>query len=110
MARMIKDSNIDWSPVRPELTQGVEGKLLLDGATKIVLTRIASGGKFRVHRDPYGHLFHILTGRARVQVGGAFYDLDPGEGVRIAPGELHGYENRGDKEMLLISVNLPTDG
>ncbi len=107
MKRLIADTADAWKVVRPELTQGVEGKTLLDGATKIVLTRVAPGGLFRPHRDTYGHLFQILSGRIRVQVEQDTYEVGPGEGLRVAPGELHGYENCSAEALLMIAVNLP---
>ena len=107
MARLIKETSVVWSPVRPELTRGVEGKLLRDGLPRIVLTKVVSGGQFYPHRDTYGHLFQVLSGRARVQVEEELWDLGAGEEIRIAPGELHGYENLEAEDLLLISVNLP---
>lgn len=109
MSRVIREHSIGWQPVRPELTEGVEGKLLLDGDTKVMLTRVAPGGVFRPHRDPYGHLFHLLKGQARVQVEAETYELGPGDSLEIEPGELHGYANCGEEELLLISFNLAND-
>lgn len=107
MAKWIGDAQQPWQTVRPGLTRGVSGKLLLDGSTRIVLTRVAPGGMFRAHRDRYGHVFHILSGRGVAQVEAGEYPLAAGMTLQIEAGELHSYENHGDEDLLLISVNLP---
>ena len=109
MAKLIDPRAADWQPVRPELTTGITGKLLLDGATKVVLTRVAPGGIFRPHRDSYGHLFHILSGQVLARVEAQEYRLSAGMSLQVDVGELHGYENCGTAELLLISLNLPQD-
>ena len=108
MGKLIDTNTLDWQAVRPELTTGVSGKLLCDGATKIVLTRVVPGGLFPQHRDAYGHLFHFLSGAGVMLLGEERVDVGPGICLRIEAGELHGYENNGDEDLLLISVNLST--
>ena len=107
MAKLIDSNSGEWQPVRPELTSGITGKLLLDGTTKMVLTRVAPGGVFRPHRDSYGHLFHILSGQALAMVEAQEYRLAAGMSLQVDAGELHGYENCGEEELLLVSLNLP---
>ncbi len=109
MADFLHIDQMDWKPVRSGLTTGVTGKTLLEGPTKAVLTRVAPGGCFRPHGDPYAHLFHILVGQARVTAGSQTSILGPGSVVRIDAGEIHGYENVGTGELLLLSLNLPTE-
>jgi len=106
MARLVDPSALDWQPVRPELTAGVTGKALLEAATRVMLTRVAPGGVFRPHRDSYDHLFYILSGQALATVGVQEYHLDCGMSLQVDAGELHSYENRGEAELLLISINL----
>lgn len=106
MAKSFNLADQPWRAIRPELTSGVSGKLLLDGAMKIVLTKVAPGGVFRPHRDSYGHLFHVLAGRGVATVEDRQYPLAEGIVVNVAAGELHGYENCTDKDLVLISVNL----
>ena len=99
----------DWQPVRPDLTSGVIGKLLHEDPMKTVLTRVDPGGFFRPHRDHYGHLFHILSGEGMFSVEGEDYHLTAGMSLQIQAGALHGYENCGKEELLLISVNRPLE-
>ncbi len=106
MGRVIDTHAQDWSPVRTGLTEGVTGKLLLDGAVKVVLTRVASGGVFRPHQDEYAHLFHILAGSGVVQLGTEEFSVAAGMTVQVDAGELHGYRNPGRQDLLLLSMNL----
>ncbi|HEX9779416.1 MAG TPA: cupin domain-containing protein [Geopsychrobacteraceae bacterium] len=110
MAKLI-DSNLqEWEAVRPELTEKVTGKVQLDGPTRMVLTRVRPGGMFRPHRDNYRHLFHILSGRGLFRVDAREYELSAGMTLQVEAGALHSYENRGQQDLLLISLNLSRQG
>lgn len=107
MGKFIDAGSLTWKPVRPDVASDVFGKVLLDGPTKAVLTRVAPGGRFAPHRDPYGHLFYVLEGQGRVLVGKEEHAVGPGSAIRIVPGEEHGYENTGSGDLVLLSLNLP---
>lgn len=107
MTEVLTLDDLPWQAVRPRLTAGVSGKTLLTGATRVVLTRVAAGGRFAPHSDGYGHLFLVLAGQGRLQAGDAEYVLGPGSVVRIPAGETHGYRNTGEEELQLVSFNLP---
>jgi mannose-6-phosphate isomerase-like protein (cupin superfamily) len=98
---------LEWEPVRTEITNGVLGKTLMAGRTTVVLTRVVPGGRFRMHKDKYGHLFYFLRGMGKVVVEGKETEAREGIVVRIAPGESHSYENTGTEDLMLISMNLP---
>lgn len=107
MGEMFDADTLEWQPVRPDAARSVFGKTLLDAGVKIVLTRVAPGGSFSPHRDPYGHMFYLLAGTGIVRVEEKTIPAVPGLVVRVAPGELHSYENTGDGDLTLISVNVP---
>ena len=107
MADFFGMEELAWQPVRPDETRGVFGKTLLADGVKAVLTRVAPGGGFLPHRDPYGHLFYFMEGRGSVRVGDREHPARPGLVVRVAAGELHSYENTGGDDLLLLSLNLP---
>jgi len=107
VAEFLEDDSLAWQPVRPEITEGVSGKVLLAGPTRAVLVRVTPGGRFAPHRDPYAHLFYFLAGNGEVVAGEERRRVGPGSVVRIAAGELHGYENNGMEELLLLSLNVP---
>jgi quercetin dioxygenase-like cupin family protein len=106
MSDLIDTNLLNWQPVRPELTRGVSGKPLLDGPTKVVLTRVVPGGVFPPHRDKYDHLFHFLSGTGVVLLGGKRIEVVAGVCLQIEAGEVHGYENSGEEDLLLLSMNL----
>lgn len=107
MGEVVQVQDIEWQPVRPEITNDIQGRTLLDGKVKAVLTRVASGGRFRMHKDKYGDLFYFTSGTGKLTLSGKEYDITPGLVVRIAAGESHAYENLGREDLVLISMNLP---
>lgn len=111
MAEFIDTESLESRPLRPELAAGVTGRSLLSSPFLVMtLTRVEPGGSFQAHRDAYGHLFLVLSGRGEVQAGNQRRLVGPGQIVRIAPGEEHGYSNPGPADWLLISCNLPGEG
>jgi mannose-6-phosphate isomerase-like protein (cupin superfamily) len=107
MGKVIEISSLPWQLVRPNLAQGVEGKTLLADGFKVVLTRVAAGGRFTHHRDGYGHLFYFLSGQGLVSLGEERLEVGPGVVVQVEAGELHAYKNTGREDLVLISINLP---
>ncbi len=109
MSNAFEVATLAWQPVRPEITQGVFGKTLQDGKTKVVLTRVAPGGAFKTHRDAYAHLFYFLSGEGIVRVGETQFAARAGLVVQVAAGEAHAYENSGGDDLLLVSINFSTE-
>ncbi|MBD3191036.1 MAG: cupin domain-containing protein [Candidatus Heimdallarchaeota archaeon] len=101
-----------WKVTRKDLTEKVFGKALIpEGLTnvKIVLTKVESGGKFNQHSDDYHHVFYFLEGEGIGFLGGERYKINPGLVVQVPAGEEHGYENTSDKDLQLITINIPID-
>lgn len=107
MKTRVDVTSLEWQPVRPDVARGVYGKTLLAEGVKVVLTRVAPGGRFSMHQDDYGHLFYFLDGEGLVWVGEKRFKAQAGLAVRVAAGEAHAYENTGTKALTLISVNVP---
>ncbi len=107
MAEVLEESALDWQPLRPEVAEKIVGKTLLADSVRVVLARVAPGGRFLPHRDDYGHLFYVLTGTGRVLIGAESFPLQPGTIVRIEAGETHAYENTSGDDLVLLSLNLP---
>jgi quercetin dioxygenase-like cupin family protein len=107
MGQIVDVTELEWQPVRPDAAHGVYGKTLLVDGVKIVLTRVAPGGGFSMHRDDYGHLFYFLSGEGLVWVEENRHRARPGLLVRVAAGELHAYENTGTTDLVILSVNVP---
>lgn len=108
MSEIFEADSLEWQPVRPEITVGVLGRTLLAEGVKTVLTRVAPGGKFKLHRDKYHHLFYFLSGEGTVQVGEKQVPARSGLTVQVTAGEMHAYENTGTADLVLLSLNLPT--
>ncbi len=106
MSEVVDANSAEWHPVRPEVADGVFGKILLEGKVKVVLTRVVPGGRFRMHLDKYAHMFYFLSGEGIMRVGKDEFAIHPGLMARIDAGEQHSYKNTGDSDMLLISLNL----
>ncbi len=100
-------SGLEWQPVRPDVARDVFGKTLLGGTVKVVLMRVAPGGRCSEHVDAYGHLFYFQSGEGIVRVDGEEQRAQAGQVFQIAPGQVHAYENTGADDLVLISMNLP---
>lgn len=107
MGHAFELSALEWQPVRPEITHGVFGKTMQDGKVKAVLTRVVPGGAFKLHRDKYAHLFYFLSGEGIVRVGEKQFAAHAGLVVQVDAGEEHAYENPGNADLMLLSLNLP---
>jgi len=107
MDSFIDTDFLEWQPVRPDVAQGVFGRIILDNGTKMVVTRVVPGGCFTPHCDGYGHLFYFLSGSGIVGVGKEEAPARPGLVVRVAAGEEHWYRNTGSDDLMLISANIP---
>lgn len=88
MNQVFDSASLDWQPIRPNITRGIFGKTLLDDKTKVVLTRVAPGGKFETHRGNYAHLFYFLSGVGTVTVVDEKFDARAGLTVQIKAGDL----------------------
>lgn len=108
MGEAYNAASLEWQPIRPDVAHGVYGKSLLADGIKLILTRVEVGGKFDRHQDNYEHLFFFLSGEGVVWVQDKWFKVVPGLAVRVTAGETHSYENTGNLDLMLISVNLPT--
>jgi mannose-6-phosphate isomerase-like protein (cupin superfamily) len=106
MSDFFNISDIEWKPVRPEIAKGVYSKTMLEGKVKAVLTRVTPGGRFEMHSDIYSHLFYFLSGEGAVWIGNNKHEARAGIVVQINSGEMHAYENTGNEDLILISLNI----
>lgn len=101
-----------FTATREDLTAGVSGFSLLPQESlisKIILTRVKPGGEFLSHRDSYHHLFYFIKGEGEISLAGENYEIKPGRVVEIPAGEIHGYKNTADDEMLLLTINIKNE-
>jgi quercetin dioxygenase-like cupin family protein len=98
-----------FTATREDLAAGVSGFSLLPQeslTSKIILTRVKSGGEFLSHRDSYHHLFYFIKGEGEISLADETYEIKPGRVVEVPAGETHGYKNTADDEMLLLTINI----
>ena len=107
MCEAFNIASLEWQLVRPDVAHGVYGKTLLADGVKLVLTRVEVGGKFDMHQDNYGHLFYFLSGEGLLWVQDKRFKAVPDLVVKVTAGEPHAYENIGNQDLVLISVNIP---
>jgi mannose-6-phosphate isomerase-like protein (cupin superfamily) len=108
MSEVFEMDSLEWRSLRPEITTEVYAKLVLADEVKVMLIRVAPGGGFRSHRDGYGHIFYFLTGQGVVRVGEGEHAAKPGLVVNVTAGEPHAYENTGETDLTLLSINIPS--
>jgi quercetin dioxygenase-like cupin family protein len=113
IAKMVhRLEKFDWKPIRPGVTKGIVGKALLPKGTKdaeVTVTRVEPGGEFSLHHDPYHHVFYIFQGKGEVRLGENVYPIGPETIVEVPAGEVHAYRNKGDAEMILLTLNIPVE-
>lgn len=109
MSRVFDIASLEWQSVRPDVARGVFGKTLHEGKVKVVLTRVEPRGKFALHRDSYAHVFYFLSGEGRLEIDGQTFAARAGTVAHIDAGQEHAYENIGNDDLVLLSLNLPTD-
>lgn len=106
MSKVTCLDSLDWKPTRPDIAHGVMGKLVLDGKLKVVHTLVEPGGGFSPHRDDYAHVFIILSGTGIVGIGEERFDVQAETVVQVSAGEEHFYQNTGDEDLVLLSMNI----
>jgi len=102
----------DWSKIREELTERVYGKSLIPKEwtnVTISLTKLDPKGEFRNHIDSYHHVFYFLKGVGVGYINNEEYEIKPELVVEIPAGIAHGYKNTGKEELILLTINIPTD-
>ena len=65
-------------------------------------------GEVRHHHARTRQLFFVLSGRLTLQLEGRDETLGPGQGLEIAPGEIHRAINRHDAPVEFLVVSQPT--
>lgn len=106
MSQVFEMVSLEWQPVRPDVARGVFGKTLSEGKVKVVLTRVEPRGKFALHRDSYAHLFYFLSGEGRLVIDGQTFVARAGTVARVDAGHEHMYENIGNDDLVLLSLNF----
>ncbi|HED04117.1 MAG TPA: cupin domain-containing protein [Candidatus Fraserbacteria bacterium] len=73
---------------------------------QVMLVRMASGVLSPPHRHPHPQIFYVLSGNGRLELDERVYQLKEGDAVRVLGGELHGFENTGSAELVMLEIQL----
>ncbi|RMH56673.1 MAG: cupin domain-containing protein [Candidatus Hydrogenedentota bacterium] len=92
---------------------GIERQILIgpsDGARNFILRcfTIGPGGSMPLHTNSVEHGQYVLSGRARVVIGGEDFMVEEGDVVFIPGGVEHSYETLGEEPFVFLCV-VPAD-
>ena len=69
-----------------------------------------SGSKLEMSHDGSEDIMYVVAGQGRVAIDGNVYPLEPGIGILAPPASRYSIENRGERDLLLVSVLSPQPG
>jgi mannose-6-phosphate isomerase-like protein (cupin superfamily) len=75
--------------------------------TQLAQARIPPGSRVTAHKHRDMHeIFIILSGQGRVRCDDIVQPVGPGTCIRIEPGELHGFENDGSDDLVVMYFGI----
>lgn len=103
----MKSSSVEAAP-RFEPVEGAEMALIGDGE-KMTLTRIyiKPGAVFPDHTHPNEQIGTCVEGRGVLTSGGDVLKVEPGVTWTIPAGEVHRFEAKGDRPVVIYEVWSP---
>ncbi|MFX0108587.1 MAG: cupin domain-containing protein [Candidatus Hodarchaeota archaeon] len=107
--RILSINEVEWKSIRSDITEGILGFPLFPrelSNTKITVTRVKQGCTFPRHKDDYHHVFYFIDGDGEGWLGGQSFQISPGLIVQVPAGVTHGYRNTGDRDLLLLTINI----
>jgi S-methyl-1-thioxylulose 5-phosphate methylthiotransferase len=109
--RRLPDGSWDGVATRPYGTNLRRYELIgpADGAAhyRVRYFEVPPGAHTTLERHEHDHGVVIQAGRARVTLGDDVHELEPGDVVYVAGGELHCFEALGDEPLGFICVAPP---
>lgn len=101
----------------PVLMDNVEGTYIqwliskFDGAPNFTMRRftLEPGGRIGLHQHPWEHEIYILKGSGVAYNEEETVQVKMGDVVYIPGNEPHGYDNKGDEELMFICM-VPNEG
>lgn len=75
--------------------------------TQLAQARIPTGSRVTPHKHSDMHeIFIVLSGHGRVHCNDNQQKVGPGTCIQIEPGEMHGFENNGDEELVVVYFGI----
>jgi mannose-6-phosphate isomerase-like protein (cupin superfamily) len=94
----------DGSEIRELLHPAAHGP----GKMSLAEARVSPGAKTAGHRHPATEeIYHVLSGRGRMLLGGEEFGIEAGDTVRIDPGVRHGLVNDGGEDLVILCCCCP---
>src|SRR3954466_14922237 len=75
-----------------------------EAAVSIFITRHPHGRGPDLHYPPYAEVFVVEEGPATLPVGDEQIEVPGGHVVVVPPETVHGFKNRGEKELRVIGI------
>ncbi len=74
----------------------------------VIIERVPSGESeqrhFHIHSRQF---FYILTGEAQIEVDGEIQILQAQQGIEIAPGVAHQFQNKSQSDVTFLVISVP---
>lgn len=75
--------------------------------TQLAQARIPPGSRATPHKHSDMHeVFVVLSGHGRVHCNDNQQNVGPGSCIQIEPGEIHGFENEGDGDLVVVYFGI----
>ena len=90
--------------------EGCDGwRLLKRQDLSVIAERVPPGAREARHVHAVSRqFFFILSGRAVIEVDGCVHDVDEGQGLEIAPGQVHQFRNESETDVHFLVISQPT--
>jgi len=104
--------DVQWMELKGLAIQKAAFKTVIDsqfteGAYNMELTTIAPGGSSPTHREPYSHVFYVLSGAGEVRVADETASLRAGSVSPIRAGQPHSLRNTGGDDLMMLVIYSP---
>lgn len=76
-------------------------------AYSVQMSKIATGGRSKLHRETFNHAFYIVSGTGRVRIEKQTWDMEPGTVVKVPKGLPHSIENTGSDDLVFLVIYDP---
>lgn len=77
---------------------------VLQGVLFLAHGVLQPGNAIEAHVDPYEEIYYVLQGQGVMRVGDEKQRVRRGDAVWIPYGSVHGLENKGDEECIVLVV------
>ncbi|WP_157787573.1 cupin domain-containing protein [Pusillimonas noertemannii] len=104
--------DVDWTPLTGLFIQKAGYKTVVppefsNGAYSIELTTVGAGGSSPTHKEPWAHVFYVLSGQGEVTVEDEVKQVRAGSVSPISAGQAHSFRNTGPQPLEMLVIYHP---